>query len=420
MVRRVLRWYGRANWGRVLYALVSGPLAVLGVGYLVVAIVLGAGLSITSLGLPWLAAGVVGARGPATVHRRLLRGLLGVTVPRPHRFRPAPGVLGWVRSGLADTAGWRAALYLFAKFPLAVAAFGISTAFWVYGLISVSFPVWWRLVPASVSYDSRHRPHRASLQMGDFFFNTWPHVFVLAGAGVVLLLAAPWVTRAVLIPERLLAQALLGPTRGAELRETRALAVDDSAAAMRRIERDLHDGAQAQLVAVAMKLGMAKDELTGGDPKVAMALVDTAHRGAKDALAELRSLARGIHPPVLDNGLAPALETLTARSAVPVELCVDLPERPSAAIEAMAYFCAAELLANVAKHSGARRAVVTVTAAQPGWLRLVVRDDGVGGAWPGGGLSGLADRVRTVDGRMDVASPPDGPTVVTVELPVRA
>jgi signal transduction histidine kinase len=153
----------------------------------------------------------------------------------------------------------------------------------------------------------------------------------------------------------------------------------------------------------------------------ALELVDAAHRGAKEAITELRDLARGIHPPVLDHGLGTALTTLAARSDVPVELVIDLPERPSAAIETIAYFCAAELLTNVVKHSGARHATLEV-AHVPGLLRVRVSDDGSGGARieARGGLAGLGERVRTVDGRLQVSSPRRGPTVVTVELPSHA
>jgi signal transduction histidine kinase len=213
-----------------------------------------------------------------------------------------------------------------------------------------------------------------------------------------------------------------------ELERSRARLVDDSAARLRRIERDLHDGAQAQMVAVAMKLGLATKKLGGmtdgtgqTDLDRVLELVAAAHRGAKEAIAELRDLARGIHPPVLDHGLATALTTLAARSDVPVELVVDLPERPSAAIETIAYFCAAELLANVAKHSGARHATLEAVHV-PGLLRLRVSDDGCGGARveDRGGLAGLAERIRTVDGRLQLSSPPGGPSVVAVELPSHA
>jgi signal transduction histidine kinase len=218
------------------------------------------------------------------------------------------------------------------------------------------------------------------------------------------------------------------PLRVRELEQSRAHLVDDSAARLRQIERDLHDGAQAQMVAVTMKLGLATKKLGGmidgtgqTDLDRVLELVVAAHRGAKEAITELRDLARGIHPPVLDQGLGIALATLAARSDLPVELAIDLPERPSAAIETIAYFCAAELLANVAKHSGARRATLEAVHV-PGLLRVRVSDDGCGGARveARGGLAGLAERVKTVDGRLQLSSPPAGPTVVTVELPSHA
>jgi signal transduction histidine kinase len=218
------------------------------------------------------------------------------------------------------------------------------------------------------------------------------------------------------------------PRRVRELEQSRARLVDDSAARLRQIERDLHDGAQAQMVAAAMKLGLARDKLGGmvegtapSDLERVLELVAAAHRNAKEAIAALRDLARGIHPPVLDHGLGTAVATLAARSDVPVDLRVDLPKRPSAAIETIAYFCAAELLTNIAKHSGARHVTVELRYRPRELLQLVVTDDGSGGARidASGGLAGLAERVRTVDGMLQVSSPPAGPTVVTVELPAR-
>jgi signal transduction histidine kinase len=262
----------------------------------------------------------------------------------------------------------------------------------------------------------------------------------LSVLGVILLASGRWIgslawlgapTIAVAALEFWIAYRLLVaplPRRVRELEQSRAHVVDDSAARLRQIERDLHDGAQAQMVAVAMKLGLATKKLGGmvdgtgpTDLDRVLELVAAAHRGAKEAIAELRDLARGIHPSVLDHGLGTALTTLAARSEVPVELVVDLPERPSAAIETIAYFCAAELLANVTKHSGARQATLEAVHA-PGSLRLRVSDDGTGGARveARGGLAGLADRVKTTDGRLQLSSPPGGPTVVTVELPSHA
>ncbi|MGH3004124.1 MAG: sensor histidine kinase, partial [Gaiellaceae bacterium] len=223
----------------------------------------------------------------------------------------------------------------------------------------------------------------------------------------------------------LLREAPKNVERVRELQRSRALVVDDAAARLRRIEQDLHDGAQAQMVAVVMKLGLARDHLSssaaglgGADLDRALELVDAAHCGAMEAITELRDLARGIYPPALDEGLAAALTGLAVRSDLPVDLVVDLPGRPSRAIETIAYFCAAELLTNAAKHSGAQRATLEVLH-QPGLVTLRVSDDGTGGARlePGGGVAGLAERVETVDGKLQVESPAGGPTVITIELP---
>ncbi len=321
---------------------------------------------------------------------------------------------GWLEAAIRDKPAWRARAYVVLKLPvslLGLAAVGLT---WVGGPLALTSPLWW------------HGSHPNSTMHAAL-------ASALALLGAVALLAAPWLTNATVAADMSLMRNLLGPSTMAErvraLQESRARAVDDSAARLRSIERDLHDGAQAQLVGLAMKLGLAKERLgvgvqggmTAADLDRAVELVDAAHRGAIEAITELRVLARGIHPPVLDNGLADALATLAARSAVPVELIADIGERPSAAIETIAYFCAAELLANVAKHSGARHATLEAVHV-PGLLRVRVTDDGQGGASvdAGGGLRGLADRVRTVDGRMDISSPRGGPTVVTVELPSHA
>ena len=259
-------------------------------------------------------------------------------------------------------------------------------------------------------------------------FNVVLGVILLASLGPLAWLAALPLAGAALIfwtVYRLQQDSVL---RVRELEQTRTHLVDDSAARLRQIERDLHDGAQAQMVAVTMKLGLAVKKLggmTGGagqtDLDRVLELVVAAHRGAKDAVTELRDLCRGIHPPVLDQGLGIALTTLAARSDLPVDLAIDLPERQSAAIETIAYFCAAELLTNVTKHSGARHATLEAVHL-PGLLRVRVSDDGRGGARveARGGLAGLAERIRAVDGTLRLSSPPGGPTVITVELPSRA
>jgi signal transduction histidine kinase len=368
------------------------------------------------------------ARRLGAAHRRLAERLLGERVAPPPSARPATGLLGRLGVGLRDGPGWRALAYTLLKPP--VAAAGLYAVFlWAAGLANLTYPFWWglfrnhppgvRLSPVLVATPFPGRVLHVA---------TYPGTFLAFATGVAMVLAAPWVTRAVVAADRWLLRGLLGPGRLAErvrdLEQTRAVAVDDSAALLRQVERDLHDGAQIRLATLAMHLGMAKEKLgDDGDPldvTGARELVDAAHRGAKDALAELRDLARGIHPPVLDNGLADALATLAAGSAIPVELTTDIPARPTPAIETIAYFCAAELLANAAKHSMATR-IGLRASGRDGTLLLSVSDDGAGGADPGGsGLSGLAQRVSTVDGRLEVASPPGGPTRVTVELPLHA
>src|SRR5271170_6991530 len=187
--------------------------------------------------------------------------------------------------------------------------------------------------------------------------------------------------------------------RERELTQRRARVVEEAEARLRGIERDLHDGAQVRLAALAMTLGEIKENLEhAADPERTISLAVAAHRNAKETLAELRDLAKGIHPAVLDRGLPAALAVLAEASAVPVGLTVHLGSRPSPAIEAIAYFCAAELLANVAKHSGASRADIGVSD-ETGRLVVNVSDDGAGQAAlkPGGGLAGLVERVQTVD-----------------------
>jgi signal transduction histidine kinase len=322
-------------------------------------------------------------------------------------IEPANDAMVWFRAREWDPAAWRTRLYFVIKLPLAAASVAINLAGWLGGVFCLSFPVWWGLEPGL-----RLMPLGAAIT-----------AYPLSGA--LLLMAGTNLMHGAAEADRRLVRSLLGSSSPADrirtLEESRARAVDDSAARLRGIERDLHDGTQAQLVALAMKLGLAREKLEDGDLTRLSQLVDDAHRGVLEAITDLRTLARGIHPPVLDNGLADALGTLATRSAVPVELVVDIPERPSAAIETIAYFSVAELLTNIAKHSGARHATVEAVHV-PGLLRIRVTDDGAGGARmvPGGGLHGLAERIRTVDGRLEISSPPGGSTTITVELPSHA
>lgn len=429
------------------YTLVCFPLAIVGFVYVVVALSTGPALAVTFLGIPLLATMLVGARGFGTVQRALAAEMLGDRVAPPRPLRPrSRGVMRWVRAGLRDGAGWRACVYLLVKFPLAITNFVVTVAFCSAGLGGVTYPVWQRYLP--VQHDSAGRPHRGASFGTDYFLDTWPRMAMAVAAGAVLLYLARPLIHGLVGLDRLLIRGLLGPTnrqlaaeRMHELELTRASAVDDSAAALRRIERDLHDGAQARLVSMAMNLGAVREQLATADGDSldldrTRSMVDAAHRDVKEALVELRDLARGIHPPILDHGLEAALESLAARGTgassststttsgaggQPVALHVDLPQRPSAAIETIAYFCAAELFTNAVKHGRADEIRIGVIG-RAGRLRLTVVDDGTGGATlePGGGLTGLVERVRTVDGWLDVTSPPGGPTRITIDLPLHA
>ena len=423
------------------YTIIGFALAVPGFIFVVAAFAVSLGLSLSFAGmlagLPLLIVSLLAARRLGGVHRVLAGRLLRLRVAAPSPSPRQPGVLGWGRAGLTDPAGWRACAYLLIRLPVLALGAAMVASFWVYGLPFLTFPLWWAILHLLIT-------HGASIHLAPWLSGWWdpvavalsirafPVTFALVPLGVYLVFTAPWKTRAVAAMDGALINGLLGPgslpQRVRDLEQTRARAVDDAAARLRQIERDLHDGAQAQMVAVAMKLGLAREKLGGkvgraaqADLERALELVDAAHASARQAITELRDLARGIHPPVLDHGLGAALATLAAGSAVPVELVVDLPERPSAAIETIAYFCAAELLANVAKHSGARHAMLEAVHV-PGLLRVRVSDDGTGGARieASGGLAGLAGRLRTVDGRLGISSPPGGSTVVTVELPSHA
>jgi signal transduction histidine kinase len=412
----------RRTWGELLYALLGLPLGIAGFVFTVVTLSVSAGLLITFVGLPLLAVTGLASRYLGMGIRSFGNRLIGDSIAAPAKFVPKPGLFGWLGSCLTDGTAWRARLYLLLKLPLGIASFVTVMVFWSYALGGVTYAIWRPFLPCN---DTSHGQCHRGAQFGSNYTLDTPFRIVLAGVvGLLMLLAAPWVVRGVVALDRFLVRVLLGPTdrdeRVEELERTRATAVGDAASTLRRIERDLHDGTQARLVSLAMNVGLAKEKLAeGGDPAEAARLLDSAHTTAKEAIAEVRDLARGIHPPVLDAGLDTALATLVANSAVPATLHTAVETRPAKAIETIAYFCVAELLTNAAKHSGASAASVDARTVG-GALIITVSDNGNGGAHVGGGtgLAGLLDRVRTVDGTLTVNSPPGGPTVITVHLPM--
>jgi signal transduction histidine kinase len=410
--------FDRRTWLATSYAVLGTVVGALGALVLL--------LVLSSLALSFTVVGaLVLLGGTLTVARRLGRAertralvFLGVAIPSPHL--PTEGKW-WQRvvARATRSESWREVAYLVLLGPVGLIGSVLVVAAWTGAALFVLLPLY---NPALANGGA----HLFSLDGRPLIvIDTVPETALVGLIGVGLALAAPWIARAVAGAEGRLAVSLLGPSERAalanrvdELRARREQLFDVVEAERRRIERDLHDGAQQRLVALAMNLGMAKEKFDK-DPAAARALMEEAHREAKQAMVELRNLARGIHPAVLsDRGLDAALSSLAGRAPVPVAVDVSVAERPSAAVETTAYFVVAEALTNIARHSGASRAAVTV-ARQNGHLKVEVTDDGIGGAdtGRGTGLAGLVDRVQSVDGTLRISSPAGGPTILTVELP---
>ncbi|MET7758984.1 sensor domain-containing protein [Streptomyces sp. NPDC005389] len=411
------------TWRALLYVLIGLPLSVCWFALSIAFVSAGAGLLITFLGVPILAGALAMCRGFGFVERARARALLDVDVraPEPVRGRTG-GAFSWMGAMLKSGASWRHLLYAIVHMPWAVFSFSVTVAFWAWGWSLFTYPLWQWVFPAYVGQDGIQLYGDGS---HDLYLDSPFEIAVTSLVGLLFVMVGPWLLRGFVAVDRFLVSGLLGPSRLAsrvtELESDRGVVVDTAAADLRRIERDLHDGAQARLAALAMDLGLAKEKLAE-DPQAAAVLVDEAHGEVKLALQELRDLARGIHPAVLtDRGLDAALSAVASRCAVPVSVDVDLPARPVAAIEGIAYFTVSELLRNVTAHARARRAWVDVWRTGDR-LMLQVRDDGVGGAHvvTGRSLSSLTERVGAVDGVLAVDSPEGGPTTVTVELPWRA
>ncbi|MCF3962129.1 sensor histidine kinase [Streptomyces fuscigenes] len=408
-------------WRELGHVVLSLPIGILMFVYSVTMLSFGAGMLVTFLGVPVLGITLASARGFAVMERARARRLLGLDVGRPQPLRPKKnGLLSWTGAVLRSGESWRNLLYTLLMLPWACFAFVVSVTFWVTGWGLLAFPLWRWAYPGNGDGVALYRDSSGTtVDLGAPVQSA-----VVCAMGLVVVLATPYVVRGLTSVDRLMVGLLLGPSRlesrVVELESDRGVVVDTAAADLRRIERDLHDGAQARLVALAMDLGLAKEKLAE-DPEAAARMVDEAHGEVKTALQELRDLARGIHPAVLtDRGLDAALSSLAARCTVPVRVDVDLPGRPAPAIEGIAYFTVSELLQNISKHSRARRAEVDVWRSD-GRLLLQVSDDGVGGADPGdgSGIAGLIERLGAVDGVLLVDSPQGGPTTVTAELPWR-
>lgn len=416
-------FFRSATWRAFGYHGVTLLLAPFALAYAVTTVSLGASLLVTVVGLVIVAAMVVAGRYWGTVNRSLTASLLDRHIDAPPPFTPRRGFFGFLWSGLADTAGWRAIAHMVVSFVTSVTAAVLSITFLVTGLGCMTHWYWSQWLPATQASDGSW--HRGSMIAPDVFVEGFWWQAAYVGVGVLMTFVLwPAINNGSARLQAALTAALLGPTaaqvRVRDLETSRSSSVTTADARLARIERDLHDGTQAQLVAIAMKLGDARDRLSAGDTNEDLQrLLDSAHGTAKDALADLRGIARGIRPAVLNDGLDAALESLASTSPLPVELDYRLVVRPAPAVEAIAYYSAAELVTNAVKHSRGSAVRISV-ASEGGQLVLNVSDNGTGGANPaaGSGLAGLAERVRTVDGTLELDSPAGGPTTVTVRLPL--
>jgi signal transduction histidine kinase len=368
------------------------------------------GLAITLIGLPIALATIAASRAMADVERR--RAALVLGRPVEARYRPPAGgrIPDRLRALFADRQTWKDLGWHLLLLPVGTLGFGIAVVACLWTLFCLSVPVLFNLVPAATDF-------------GGFAIDSWGLAALAFAVGILTLPLTAALVRGSAFATGALASTLLGPgnaeleERVEVLTETRAGAVHAAAAELQRIERDLHDGAQARLVALAMDLGMAEERFER-DPDGARELVEKARGEAKQALAELRDLARGMRPALLaERGLPEAVRALASRSALPTTVTVDVGGRVAPAVEAAAYFVVAEALTNAAKHSGATRLAVRV-AREGDRLAVEVSDDGRGGADArGGGLDGLRKRVEALDGSLRVASPLGGPTLVRAEVP---
>jgi signal transduction histidine kinase len=403
------------TYGRIGYLLLAGVLGTVEFVFLVTVLSLGVGLAVTLVGIPILIASVYAWGWLAEGERRIIRSLTGTEIPSPYRPLPEDGWWERLQARLADPATWKDLAFLFLQFPFGLLSLLVAAAVLGFGLQAITLPLWyWSVSDLDWSV------------FGLFEVDTLPEALAGVPIGALVLWAGIPALGALARLYSAYAQVLLGsnvdPVMKAEvtgLRDARSRIIEAADAERRRIERDLHDGAQQRLVALSLNLRMAEKRAAAGDPAAAE-LVRSASEEAGLALKELRDLARGIHPAMLTNrGLAAALSDLAGRASVPVELVAVPAERLPDQVEAAAYFLVSECLANVDKHARATRATVAVTVVDDE-VEVVVADDGAGGAklGTGSGLQGLEDRVGAVDGCLEIDSPPGGGTTVMATVPL--
>jgi signal transduction histidine kinase len=400
------------------YNLIRFPIGIAAFVAVVTGLSVGAGLLVIWVGLAVLALALVVARGFAMVERAMIPAVLGHEVPQPVYLRPEGSRVRQLLTPLRDPQTWLDSLHGIVAFPFAILGFVVTVTFWSAALGGLTYFAWDWSLPRGPGNDNLP-------ELLGFDNTTGTRIAFYTVVGVLFAVILPFAVRGTALLQAQVSRALLTSRANAQaeigrLAGSRDAAVAAEAVALRRLERDIHDGPQQRLVRLQMDLARAQRQMER-DPEAARTTLGDAAGLARETLEELRALSRGIAPPVLaDRGLAAALAALAARSPVPVELDVDgLPaERLAPVTENTAYFVVSEALANVAKHSDASTVRVSV-ARFGGLLRVEVEDDGSGGAVlaPGHGLAGLTDRLRAVDGALTVDSPRGGPTRLIAEVP---
>jgi signal transduction histidine kinase len=409
-VRRVLLESG--------YALSAFPIALVAFIVVLIDLTLGVALAVFIGGILLISVGIMVARGFARFERIRLRGMLGREAATPRYVCARPGSGFWRRqlTPLKDAQSWLDVVWAVVGLVTGTLAFAVTLGWWVATATGLTYWFWQHWIPEG---DESGLASLIGLGEG----RTTESLLNL-GLGVVLLLTLPYAVRLVTTMHASLAWVLLSSRAELQHEVARVEGGRDAARvaeaeSMRRLERDIHDGPQQRLVRLTMDLGRAKRQVAD-DPDRAAATIDEALAQARETVAELRSLSRGIAPPLLvDRGLAAALEEMLNQSVVPVEARIDVPTQLPPHVETAVYFVVAEALTNVAKHSGAASASVSVVAAAHE-VEVRVEDDGVGGAHPakGLGLAGLRQRLTAVDCTLEIASPESVGTTLVARIPL--
>jgi signal transduction histidine kinase len=403
------------TYTRIAYLLLAGVLGTIEFVFLVTALSTGVGLAVTLVGIPILMGSVYAWGWLAEIERRAIGALTGNHIASPYRPLPEGGWWDRLRARLADPATWKDLTFLFLQFPFGLLSFIVAATVLSLALGSLTLPLWYWAITDGV-------------EIGMTQVDTLAEALAFVPLGALLVWvgipALGWLGRFYSAYAELLLGSNEDPAVTAQmsdLRDARSRIIEAADAERRRIERDLHDGAQQRLVALSLNLRMAEKRAAEGDPAAAE-LVRSAGEEAGLALRELRDLARGIHPAILTNrGLAAALDDLAGRALVPAELVAVPSQRLPDPVESTVYFLVSECLANIGKHAQATQASVAVTVVGDE-VEVIVKDDGVGGAdlGNGSGLQGLEDRVGALDGCVDIDSPPGGGTTVMATIPLSA